>query len=295
MKKIEKSSLIFYYSPHDSPVASVSPNEVFAIETHERFDHDDGLKNILGGQAHLINAVTGPVEVIGARPSQVLKVDIVEILPTRGSGFILTVPGKGVFYHEQRERKKVPLKDGHALFSDTIKIPLNPHIGRIATAPASGEYPTGTPGPFGGNMDNSQLGIGSSVYLPVFVPGALLSLGDVHAVMGDGESNLSGVEIAALVTVKCSLIDDLEITYPLVETKEEIMTTADGRTLEEASQIALDAMLSLLKERAELSHGDAAMLISAAADLRVCQIVNPRVGVRVAIAKRIVGDLLSFR
>lgn len=142
-------------------------------------------------------------------------------------------------------------------------------------------------------MDNSQLGVGSSVYLPVFVPGALLSVGDIHAVMGDGESNLSGVEIAANVTMRCSLLQHLEITHPLVETEEEIMATADGRNLEEASQLALDAMLVLLKEKAQLSHGDAAMLISAAADLRVCQIVNPRVGVRVAIKKEIVGDLLS--
>lgn len=141
-------------------------------------------------------------------------------------------------------------------------------------------------------MDNSQLGVGSSIYLPVFVPGAYLSVGDVHAVMGDGESNLSGVEIPALLTLECSLVDHLEITHPLVKTRDEIMTTADGRTLEEASQLALDAMLHLLKERAHLSHGDAAMLISATAHLRVCQIVNPRVGVRVAIEKEVVGDLL---
>ncbi len=293
MKKIEKTSLIFYYSPHDTPVDSISPGEVFLVETHERFDQDDGLENILGGQAHLINAVTGPVEVIGAKPNHVLKVEILGIEPTGDSGFILTVPGKGVFYHERGERKRVPLKDGYALFSDSIKIPLNPHVGRIATAPAAGEYPTGTPGPFGGNMDNSQLGVGSSVYLPVFVPGALLSVGDIHAVMGDGESNLSGVEIAANVTMRCSLLQHLEITHPLVETEKEIMATADGRNLEEASQLALDAMLELLKEKAQLSHGDAAMLISAAADLRICQIVNPRVGVRVAIKKEIVGDLLS--
>lgn len=294
MQRIGKESLIFYYSSHDPPVASVSPGEIFQIETHERFQEDEELDKMLGEEADLINAVTGPVEIIGARPGQVLKVYIQGMEILGEVGFILSVPGKGVFFHEEKRKRRIPLQDGYAIFSEEIRIPLHPHVGRIATAPARGEYPTATPGPFGGNMDISQLGCGAAVYLPIFITGAHLSLGDVHAAMGDGESNLSGIEVAARVTLQCELLDHLELIHPLVETDEEFMTVADGLNLEEASQTALSAMLDLLMERAQLSYEEATMLISVAAHLRICQLVNPRVGVRVAVAKEVVGkDFLS--
>lgn len=293
MQRMGKESLLYYYSAQERPVGSVSPGEVFEIETHDRFQQGEGLEKMLGEETDHINAVTGPVEIMGAIPGQVLRVQIKGITPT-SEGYLLSVPGKGVFSHQEKRKKRVPLQGGYAHFNERIKIPLHPHVGRIATSPAKGDYPTGIPGPFGGNMDISQLGCGSAIYLPVFVPGALLSLGDVHGAMGDGESNLSGVEIAALVRLECQLRDDLEITHPLLETEEEVMTIADGRNLDEAARTALLAMLDLLIKRAHLPYEEATMLISAAAHVRVCQLVNPRVGVRVAMAKAVIGeDLLS--
>ena len=132
-------------------------------------------------------------------------------------------------------------------------------------------------------MDITDITDGSSVYLPIFVDGALLACGDVHAAMGDGESVLSAVETEASLTLCCQVLEDLKLTHPIVVTSREIMTVGEGRTLEEAHQIALYDMAQVLSSKLGLEFVDSARLISVAADLKINQIVNSLVGVRVAL------------
>jgi amidase len=139
-------------------------------------------------------------------------------------------------------------------------------------------------------MDNNDIVKGSAVFLPVFVPGALLSMGDVHAAMGDGESALSGIECQADITIRCRVLYDFPITHPFILTAEgDAMATADGETLEEACKTALHNMALLLQQKLELSYVEAAMLISVAGNLRICQIVNPRVGVKLSMPRSILA------
>ncbi|MCL4425874.1 MAG: acetamidase/formamidase family protein [Firmicutes bacterium] len=289
MQIVSKDKLIYSYSPNHAPVATVLPGEEFQVETHERFSRGEGLRDIATTKQDKVTAVTGPIQVEGARPGTFLRVDVEKIELTEDFGVILAIPGHGAFQDRIKTPsiKVVPFVKGTAQFSESIQIPLHPHVGRLATAPASGTWPTAAPGPFGGNMDNTHIREGSRVYLPVFVDGALLSLGDIHAAMGDGESNISGIETSGRVTLKCEIIEGLNITHPMVETAEEIMTTADAPTLDQAAEQALEAMRTFLEEKVGLTFNDACMLISVAANLRVCQIVNPTVGVKVILPKKV--------
>ena len=145
--------------------------------------------------------------------------------------------------------------------------------------------PTGIPGPHGGNLDNKHLAAVSSIFLRVFVKGALLTIGDLHAAMGDGESNSSGVEATGRVKLRCSLVEKLGVVQPLILTSSEVQIAGHGKILEEASVMALDQMAKLLCAALAINYEDAAMLISIAGDLHVCQIANPLVGVRVSMSR----------
>lgn len=161
-------------------------------------------------------------------------------------------PGSGALGHilEERKTKIIPIIDERARFNDRLLLEIEPMIGVIGTAPQEEEIPTSTPGTHGGNMDCKRIGQGSVVYLPVNVPGALLALGDVHALMGDGEVIICGIEIVA------------------------------KKTLGEAAVAASEMMLQFIHERLGMELQEAAMLLSIVGDLRICQIVDPLMTVR---------------
>lgn len=269
------------YSPRVPPVERVRPGEIFKMETPERFD------DVFPSPKAHDQAVTGPVYVEGARPGQVLKVDIIDVEITSNVGHVLVIAGRGPMGDRiaKTELRHVPVVDGKtALFREDLRLPIvAPMIGRIGVAPAEGEIKSNTVGAHGGNIDNNHIVAGSTVYFPIFVEGALLSLGDIHAMQGDGESGLSALEITADVTLCCSLEEDLPIKRPLAVSGGYVMTMADGATLDEAIKLALADMADLLAHRLDLSFSDAAMLISLVGDARICELVNPRMAAKVLV------------
>lgn len=289
MKIISQKNLVYSFSKKNPIAGYISPGQSFEVETHKRFSNRRNFSNILSDDSSELNAITGNIFVKGALPGSTLEIHIIDIGLTDNKGIILAHPNKGAFKEKiSKPHKKVVHYDKNfAYFNNKIKLPLSPMIGRIGVAPKKGVFPCGTCGPYGGNMDNNLIKKGAKVYIPIFVEGAHLALGDIHALMGDGESLLSGLETSGTVTMKCNLNNKLKLTHPLVETKKEIMTVADGKTIEKASKIALDNMASLLVKYLDLKYIDAAMLISISADLKICQIVNPRVCVKVVLPKSI--------
>src|SRR5438874_1841039 len=142
-----------------------------------------------------VNGATGPVGVIGSRAGDVIRIQIREIRVAEW-GFQSIVSGHGVLGDEvDRPRTKViPIQDGFAVFSKRIRLPVRPHVGTIGVAPPAKEWTTFYPGDHGGNLDTKEISKGNSVYLPVFQPGAQLAMGDIHALMADGEVCLTGIE-----------------------------------------------------------------------------------------------------
>jgi amidase len=287
MQKIGKEHIVRTFDATHPPAARVRPGEVFVMETNDRFrDWNDGK----AWPMEQLTVMTGPVFVEEAKPGQVLRVDILDIRPTQGFGYVIAIPGYGAFKEKVEFRKKiVPIEGNQIRYSDKITLPFMPNISKIGLAPAAGSRPSNACGAFGGQLSNSQLGSGSTVYLPVLVEGGLLTIEDVHAKMGDGEIAASAVEIAAEVTLRCSIAGELRLDHPLAVTPHEVVTMGDGETVEAATRIALDRMASVLVERTGIDITEVAMLVSTAADIRISEMAGTPRHVRVAMAREIVG------
>lgn len=169
-----------------------------------------------------INPATGPLYIENAEPGDVLRVDILE-LKLDSQGVMSVSPGRGALkdFVEEERTKIIKIEDEYAVFNDILKFPINPMIGVIGTAPKEGEVLNGTPGEHGSNMDCNKIQEGTSLFLPVNVPGALLAMGDLHAVMGDGESATCGIEISGEVTVKVTVLKYAIMPTPFLKTNSE--------------------------------------------------------------------------
>lgn len=291
MKFLRKDQCVLEYDPTYPPVLKVASGETFQLETPSI------LTRIQDFPKSITVPVTGPVLVEGAHPGTVLGADIIKIDLNAGEGVIGAVPGKGAFGDRilKPEYKVVRYDKKYAYFNDSIRLPLRPMVGKIGVAPRDRGINCNTPGPHGGNMDITDITDGASVYFPIFIEGALFAAGDVHAVMADGESEISAVETESRLTLRCEVVDNLRLTHPLVVNRNFIMTVGEGRNLEEAYHVALDDMVALLMDYLGLSFVDATMLVSQAGDIKINQIVNPLVGVRVVFPRALLppGSMFS--
>ena len=132
-------------------------------------------------------------------------------------------------------------------------------------------------------MGNCQITKGATVYLPVFQDGGLLTIGDCHAAMGDGEATASAVECALDATFRVSIAENLSLSRPVVTNENEVMTTGEGETMEAATKMAIDAMADLMVDNLGVDYTSAAMLIASAADVRTGLAGHPPYTIRVAI------------
>lgn len=272
----------------------VKTGEVVTFKTRDCFN------NQISSEAYVldaldwdhINPATGPVYVEGASVGDVLKVSILDI-ELDNEGTMCCLPENGVLGKDvvNSQIKKVKVENGYCYFNE-LQLPINPMIGVIGVAPKDENVPCGTPGSHGGNMDNTKIAEGSTLYLPVFHEGAYLALGDVHACMGDGEIMVSGVEIGATVTVKVEVIKGVSIENPRLEDDTHIYTIASNEDLEKAIYTATKDMCSILMKHLSYSLNEAGMLLSACGNLQFCQVVDPERTVRMAIPKAICKEVL---
>lgn len=271
-------SNIFKFSKDNPPALKVPSGAIIDIETMDCFanqlqSEQDTLETL---DWERVNPATGPVFVEGAAPGDALKVSI-EKISFGSQGVMATGKDLGALGDmlEGLVSRIIPITDGKAVFDSKLSIPLNPMIGVIGVAPESGELNCGTPGPHGGNMDNRMITEGASLYLPVFVEGALLALGDLHAAMGDGEIGVTGVEIAGSVRVRLEVIKGLRLANPVLENKEYFTTIASASDLESAVKLAVLDMAGILEKRLPLNMAEISMLMSAAGHTQICQVVDP--------------------
>ena len=279
MLRLGSDTVVYTMSARHAPAGRVPSGASVIFETLDCFENQITRESQLlsGIDWEHINPATGPLFVEGALPGDVLKVDILDIR-LASQGTMTALPGDGALggLLTQERTKIIPISGGKALFSEQLALDLSPMIGVIGTAPAGGaEIPTGTPGLHGGNMDNRRIGKGSTLYLPVNVPGALLAIGDLHALMSDGEVLICGLEIPGEVEVRVEVLKELSIPLPLLCAGEEIITIASAPTLDEAALNAAQNMLKLITCRSTLDPQEAGMLLSLRGELCICQIVDP--------------------
>lgn len=237
-----------------------------------------------------INPATGPVFVTGAAPGDALRVRI-ESIEFTGPGIMAAIPDVGIWGGTVTE-SRVRLMDasgGDIDFGDGIRLPAAPMVGVIGTAPKTGAVPCGTPGDHGGNMDCTKIAPGAVLYLPVWHAGGLLAMGDVHAAMGDGEIMGTGIEIPALVTVTVDVVQDAAPSCPLVLLDGMLYAVTSADTLEQAAHKAADVLCARVMAAKGLDTDVAGMLLSAAGQVQVCQMVDPQVTVRMGLPAELCG------
>nr|WP_263326437.1 acetamidase/formamidase family protein [Neobacillus sp. Marseille-Q6967] len=293
MEIIYKENAILKMSPNNRPIKKVNPGTEVVFETYDCFSNqikrEDQPFSSVGWDK--INPATGPLFIEGAEPGDILKVEIIDI-KIDSKGVMTTAPKHGVLGDivTGETTKVIPIQEGKAIFNDKIHIPIKPMIGVIGTAPAREEIPTGTPGAHGGNMDCKKIIKGSCLYLPVNVPGALLSMGDLHAVMADGEIVICGLEIPGEVTVKVDVIKGESLPLPMLVSEDRLITIASAETLDEAAKQATVNMHQFLVEQLGLPIDEAGMLLSLVGDLRICQVVDPLMTARMELPQWILDQ-----
>lgn len=255
--------------PHVPPIASVAPGEVVEVETWSALER-------------VTNPVTGPIEVEGAEAGDTLVVEILDIeLPNEGTTAIIPSFGglEGWLNLMEPRRKMCEIREGRVLYvtdgGETIELEADPFIGTIGVSPEFESITTLAPGRHGGNMDCPDVRPGNTLMLPVFRPGALLGLGDVHAVQGDGEICGVAVEIPAVVTLRLDLQKGRSIGWPRVVSPDEFMTVGSARPLEDAARQAFREMVDWMVADFGWVRDDAYMFLSLAAKSRIAQIVDP--------------------
>jgi len=169
-----------------------------------------------------------------------------------------------------------------------LEIELAPFFGVMGVAPPPnyGACSSIQPREFGGNMDLKELVAGTTLYLPVWAPGALFSVGDGHGVQGDGEVCVTALETALSGTFRLTLRKDLHFTLPRAETPTHHIAMAFNDDLDDAAKDALRAMLDVIGEQMGLAREDAYMFASLAVDMRVTQLVDGNKGIHAMLAKR---------
>lgn len=231
-----------------------------------------------------VNPATGPLYVEDALPGDVLKVEILNI-EIGDRGVMIDGPKKGVTGRAltNNTTRILPIADGIIHFSEKLSIPVDPMIGVIGTAPAGAGIDTGTPDAHGGNMDCNQIKIGSTLYLPVHVAGALLAMGDLHARMGDGEVEVCGVEVAGAVTVRITVLKYCGLPTPFLTNSQMAAAIFSAKTLDDAGIGATMAMHRFLTTELGMDAHEAGMLLSIVGNLRICQVVDPQKTCRMEI------------
>lgn len=285
------------------PRLSIKPGDTVHLECQDSSGSQvrpgSSLADYLRIDRSKIHALTGPIEIEGAEPGDVLQIDVLKVAH-KGWGWSSVINGLGFL----KERFSEPYLFHWSLERDVTRslrpavVPLRPFCGVMGVASAEdGEFRTRPPGAFGGNMDVRELCTGATLYLPVFNRGALFSAGDPHAAQGDGEVCINGMECPADATLRFKIHKRRALRGPLIESAESVCSdgVADSWVVVEsgadavaAAQAATLRLIDLLVEVWGFEPVQAYVLCSVAMKLRLSQVVNePMITVSAALAKQV--------
>ena len=286
------------------PVATLKPGDTLETITFDAFGNaikkpGDTMALVKGD-----NPLTGPFAIAGAEPGDTLVVKVLDLTVDSPRGVGAFAPGFGalnatgytpmlhpplperVWFYDIDNRANTATF--HALDSTfSVSIPMQPFLGCIGVAPAGAEARSSVvPAEFGGNMDAPEARPGFMIYLPVNVPGALLSFGDGHAAQGDGEVAGTGIEVPLRVRLQVDLIKGQKIAWPRFENDTTLLAVGAYRPLDDALRIAFTELVSWIHDRYGLSSLDAYELLSKVAKIHLTEMVDPNYVVIASIEKR---------
>ena len=309
LKATPKTVVWGYYDPASKPVLKIKSGDTVEVKTllagspealRSAFLPAEEIEQALldvfkevkdkGTGGHIL---TGPIYIDGAMPGDTLEVRIKEIklaIPYGYSGFI---PKRGFLPEDfDRRRTRIIRLDhkrmvGH--FAKGIEIPLRPFFGCLGVAPPpeAGRISSGPPGVHAGNLDNKELVAGTTLFIPVHVPGALFAVGDGHAAQGNGEVCLTAIETSLRGTFQFVVRKDLKLRWPRAESPTHYIVMGLDKDLTKATKLAVREAIDFLVKDKSLSSDEAYMHTSVAVDFCITQLVDGMLGVHGMIPKGI--------
>lgn len=293
------------FSSANAPAITIHPGDTVHTWTVDCNGFDSLGNKLSNGDA--VNPLTGPFYVQGAQPGDILKVHLVKLNFSRNTAF------SSLSFHE----RSLPAAD-YAPFSKAVPVTwdlnfknmtakprmnsarlknftvnIHPFLGCVGVAPAGKPYPTTDSGPFGGNMDFTAVTEGADIYLPVYHPGALLTIGDGHAAQGDGELNWDAIETSLNVTFTVQLIKQPAVTLdnPRVENKDYIMAVGADSSLDVALKIATKNLLQWVQQAYHLTNEEATQVLGSSLEYKIAEIVDPKTEIVAMIKKSVLGKI----
>ncbi|GAD80858.1 acetamidase/formamidase family protein [Vibrio ezurae] len=286
MTHITNKDYVYAMSKDNAAVARVQQNQTFSVDTFDCFRNqmEDAGYVLEEIDFAKVNPATGPVFIEGAEIGDVLAVTIHDI-ELASKGAMVSSDLFGSLSHKLSGSivQPIEINGDSAEIAPNLVVPLSPMVGVIGTAPKEGSIACGNPGEHGGNMDTKEIKKGSIVYLPVNHAGALLSLGDLHAAMGDGELSGTGIEIPGKVTLSVEVLKQSQLPTPAVLNGELFTVIASDPDLDTAATVAVEKTHQYLISEHQLDDHVACRWMSVGADLGVSQIVNPLKTAKVTI------------
>ncbi len=279
--QLSRDTHVWSFDSTAKPTITVPSGSIIDIETWDCFtgqvtSEADTVESL---DLTRVNSATGPIAVEGAEPGDTLAVTLIDIKPGPiGAGMIIPEWGQLIDQVTAPQTRIFRVEGDTIHMNDHVHFPTRPMFGVIGVAPESGEVSTFLAGRHGGNLDDRMNGIGATVHMPVFQSGAMLSIGDMHASMGDGEISGTGVEIGGTGRIKVEVIKNRLAGYPITETATHWYTHGaienDG-TLNEAIKIACEEAAKLLVDQWGFTIEDAFIFLSVAGDAGIAQSTHP--------------------
>jgi len=290
LHQVRRDALTYVWDQTIGPAIEIESGETVLFHARDASDEQIRKESTVEDVAKIdfshVNPISGPVFVKGAQPGDVLAVEILELRPGDW-GWTALIPGFGLLADEFPDPwlriSSIDAAGSTVRFSDQVTLRLRPFPGTIGVAPAEpGSHPILPPTRWGGNLDTKHLTAGATLYLPVGVEGAMLSLGDTHAAQGDGEVCGTAIESAMDIVIRASVRRDMTIAAPQITLRRGPETVASAHhvctgvapDLMEASRDATRAMIQHLGEHYGLGREEAYALTSVACDLRIHELVD---------------------
>ena len=283
MKRITRDVVYYEHSRSNVPTLWIEPGETFVAETE--LCSGSWLRSVDDVWTRAASSRANPtvcVGVVGAGKDHMLAVTIEDIVVDE-VGYTGFSPGMTPFPDWIRQKewgvvtRTVPILEGFVHWHDGLRIPIDPMVGTLGTAPEFESLFNGRNGPYGGNMDAQEARRGTTVYLPVYVPGAILHIGDVHAVQGDGEINCGGgIECRSEVTMTVDLLPKPDrMTWPRMIDSTHVMTVGCARPAEDAFRHGVQDLIYWMVDEYGFREDWAHLLLGQVLEARCTQFVDP--------------------
>jgi amidase len=302
MQRATRDVVYNEHSRFNRPNLTVEPGETFVVETE--LCTGPWLKSAGQTWSPEVSVGVNPtacIAVAGAKPGDALAVTILDIRPDE-LGYTGFAPGMNPFPDWIRRKewglvtRTVRIRDGFVEWEGGLRLPIRPMLGVLGVAPAREVFANSWPGPHGGNMDVQEVARGATVYLCVQVPDALLHVGDVHALQGDGEINCGGgIECRATVKLKVDLVPaPKRMCWPRIVTRDHLAVVGCARPAEDAFRIATEQLIYWLADGYGYDEREAFLLLGLVLEARCTQFVDPLYSYVAKIARKFLPGKSPF-